>query len=272
MSLRNQFSIFLVITLSVSMQVASMMLNEFASKPFVRQALAKPSKMKSVLTFFFGVDYSDPSDIDNKLRKGKALFEMQELWYKGGPEYDKLCQPFADTIRAAGKGNLSDWNSSVDGVVAQMVLCDQLSRNVFRGTSEAYAYDSNALDTARILSDSFSSMSSTDSNLQGEFFPPYLSFVVTALMHSESLSDHDSAISLLKLAKEHCSDDLRQQWDFQESFELEHKAVVDRFGRYPHRNSLHGRECTPEEEEWLADVDNLPKWALSQLPSTSKET
>ena len=266
---------FLIIPMS-SLAVNSLKLADFASLPFVKQALATPKSSKSVLSYFFGVDYSNPTEVDEKMRQGKSLFQMQDLWYKGGPDYDALCQPFGDTVRAAGKGELDGWNGSVDGVVARMILCDQLARNVFRGTPEAFAYDATALASVRSLFQAFSSSksSNTESPLEGEFYPPYLSFMITAFMHSETLEDHEECLELLAMVKEHCNEDeLMAQWNYQEQFAKDHKDVIERFGRYPHRNSLHGRDCTPEEDAWLSDRDNLPIWALSQLPaSDSKQT
>ena len=84
-----------------------------------------------------------------------------------------------------------------------------------------------------------------------------------ALMHSESLRDHETCIELLERAKE-ISPNLQEWWNYQQEFEMNHKNVIDRFGRYPHRNILMKRESSEEERIWLADTDNLPGWAKSQ--------
>ena len=235
----------------------------------VRQALqTSPHNTQSVLSFFFGVDYQNSNEVDVQLRKGVSLQEMVNLWYAGGPEYDKVCEDhFQDAVRTAGKGHLLDSAglSQVDQVVAQMILCDQFSRNVFWGLPEAFAYEDQALSASRKVTDS---VLKTPPVLSGEVHPPYLAFSITALMHSESLSDHERAISVLKFAQEKystSSKELQKNWDYQMQFELDHKAVIDRFGRYPHRNGSKGRESTAAEEQWLADVDNLPGWAKSQM-------
>ena len=88
---------FLIIPMS-SLAVNSLKLADFASLPFVKQALATPKSSKSVLSYFFGVDYSNPTEVDEKMRQGKSLFQMQDLWYKGGPDYDALCQPFGEPL------------------------------------------------------------------------------------------------------------------------------------------------------------------------------
>jgi uncharacterized protein (DUF924 family) len=186
---------------------------------------------------------------------------MNDLWFTGGEEYDRLCQPLRDTIRAAGKG-LLDWNDSVDGLMGQLVLCDQLSRNCFRGTPEAFAYDDRAVSLARQLTDR---ALSGDAATQQEFYPPYLCFMVTGLMHSESVENHEKALEVLNHAEATSPEHLKDWWKNQRDFELDHKRVIDRFGRYPHRNCLKGRQSTPEESMWLSDEENLPGWAKSQL-------
>jgi uncharacterized protein (DUF924 family) len=138
------------------------------------------------------------------------------------------------------------------------LLCDQLSRNAFRGTDEAFAYDERAVDVAIELKKSV--MNESQCSLEGEFFPPYFIFMSTALMHSERKDLHEDCISFIHFAKK-LSPQLNNYWDGQLRFELDHKAVIDRFGRYPHRNKYKGRASTPEEQEYLNDKDNLPGWA-----------
>ena len=84
-------------------------------------------------------------------------------------------------------------------------------------------------------------------------------------MHSESLSDHELGIEVLEYAKASTPDYMSDQWKNQEEYLANHKAVVDRFGRYPHRNKSLGRESTEEEQAWLDDTENLPGWARSQM-------
>jgi uncharacterized protein (DUF924 family) len=193
---------------------------------------------------------------------------MTGLWFGGGPEYDELCRPFEDVVRAAGNKELprDPWATTVDGKMAQLLLCDQISRQLFRGTQEAFAYDVPALENARILAQTVLSKDSCAVDLTGEFYAPYLSFMVVACMHSESTEDHALAMKLLEYAPANTPADLSGWWEYQMQYEIDHKNVVDRFGRYPHRNAVKGRTSTPEELEWLADTENLPGWAKSQIP------
>jgi uncharacterized protein (DUF924 family) len=250
---------------------AAVTVQEFAARAAVQRALKAPTTTESVLSFFFGVDYQQPAEIEVGLRQGGCLKNMSGLWYGGAPDYDALCQPFRDMVRAAGKNEFlkpsscvaGGFPSEVDGLVAQMILCDQLPRNIFRGFPEAFAYEEQALEASRQIANSVLQPSS--SALKGEVYPPYVSFATTALMHSECKQDHEHALELLHICKETSPEHLQGIWNFQQTFEEEHKAVIDRFGRYPYRNKSKGRESTPEEESWLADVDNLPGWAKSQM-------
>lgn len=241
---------------------------EFAARPFVARSLANPSSPASVLSFFLGIDFESPS-APTKLQEGAFLLEegdMTKFWFAGGPEYDKLCQAFKPVLQdGIGKKSLpkDPWDVTVDGQMAQLVLCDQLSRNIFRGSDDAFAYDDVSLGIARNLVDS--KITSQTGDLQGEFYPPYATLIVTALMHSEELADHQQSLEVLKWARHSTQSALDQWWDNQLVFELDHKRVIDQFGRYPHRNAKKGRESTPEEEAWLANVDELPGWAKSQM-------
>jgi uncharacterized protein (DUF924 family) len=151
------------------------------------------------------------------------------------------------------------WHKTVDGLTAQMILCDQICRNIFRGDAEAFEYCEISEGIARNLAN-FLLDGGPSSSVSGEVYPPYMCIIVLTLMHSEDLADHELSLKVLNHASR-TSPHLAPWWDKQIPFEIEHKEVVERFGRYPHRNKAKGRESTPEELEWLADVDNLPRWA-----------
>lgn len=261
---KPKFALFWTLTARLMLPTRAVTVQEFASRPYVQRALKSPGQVESVLGFFFGVDYSQPT-AEQELRQGTCMESMNNLWFQGGSDYDELCLPFRDTIRAAGRNEFLNQheNQQVDGLVAQMILCDQLARNVFRGTPEAFAYDDQALRASRRLTESV--LQPTEMVLSGEIHPPYLSFMAVSLVHSESKKDHKQAMELLFHAKKTFGEHLQCRWDYQMQFEQEHKDVIDRFGRYPHRNKAKGRSSTIEEEAWLADTENLPAWAKSQL-------
>jgi uncharacterized protein (DUF924 family) len=232
--------------------------SEFIGQLFIQDAIKNPKKPQSVLSFFFGIDYNNGKHKELMRDGVEVVQRMNSIWFGGtNTQYDTVCrESFADVIRDAGKENLN-WNDSIDGLVAQLVLCDQISRNAFRGTNEAFSYDERATSIASTL---MKSAVSRTQLLAGEFFPPYYIFMITALMHSEDKQLHEEAMSFIRFVKGNAPQ-LNDYWDYQLQFELDHVAVINRFGRYPHRNKYVGRSSTLEEEEYLKDTDNLPAWA-----------
>ena len=203
-----------------------------------------------VLTFWFGDEW----------RAGGAAMESAEYakrqtrrWFMGGPTMDAQAQPFAPLIRAAARDELTGaaW-SGRDGLVARLVLLDQLSRNCFRGTDEAYAYDDAAQRVA-------ASLLSTPAAL--ELPSPAALFLGTCLMHSEDVGLHERCAAYLEA---HVARSRSPMLVRQLEGELPaHTAVLRRFGRYPHRNGLQGRPSTAEEVAWLQSAE-CPGWARSQ--------
>ena len=247
--------------------MASLTVADLATKPFVRKACSTPMKPNSVLSFWFGVDFESSEEAKDLMRKGVPFNEMMGIWYGGGDEYDKLCQSFVPVVRDAGTRKLmqdDEWNSSIDGKVSQMLLCDQFSRNCFRGTNEAFEYDPVAVELSLELCSSILTDDPTK-KIEGEMFPVYANFLMLPLMHSESLENHDIGIKVADWALNGgVSEDFHVHFANSKEFIGNHREVVERFGRFPHRNKSLGRESTKEELEWLADVDNLPGWAKSQ--------
>lgn len=234
----------------------------------MQEALAAPNSPTSVLSFMFGVDYRDPLAVNRNMRTGQAVLDMRAFWFFDTGSLDELSRPFGDVVRAAGREELrgAGWNGSVDGNMAQLVLCDQLSRTIFRGTQEAFAYDAQALALARVLSDNLLADSKAiAAPLVGEFYAPYMVFLLTSLMHSENIEDHAQLSRVNDHADTQGPSILRDWFALMRSGGAAHTRVVERFGRYPHRNRANGRSNTPAEDAWLADVENLPGWARSQL-------
>ena len=207
------------------------------------------------------------------MKSGEKMEEMFPFWYGGGEPYDELCEEFQDVIRAVGQGDLgnneAEWQKSVDGKMAQLLLCDQLSRNAFRGKEEAFAYDDTAVDIAKELSKGLMEVKSEKSelaipNLSGDCYLPYLQFIISPLMHSETPEDHELAMEVADYSVELAPSHLKEAFQRTRALEIEHKEVIDTFGRYPHRNNKRGRASTPEELQWLANEDELPGWAKSQ--------
>lgn len=157
----------------------------------------------------------------------------QKAWWAADPDFDELIRSrFGDTLRRAAQGELCTWRDDADGRLAEIIVLDQFSRNIHRGSPNAFAQDAMALTLAQwaISSGSHLELDATRRN-----------FLLMPWMHSESRAVHETAEPLFR---EHAS---KSTCDF----ELRHKAIIDQFGRYPHRNEILGRESTAAEIEFL---------------------
>lgn len=162
----------------------------------------------------------------------------QELWFKKDDAFDQeLLQRFGTVHTQAKNGELSQWRDCLEGCLAEIIVLDQFSRNLFRDKPEAFAYDGMALVLAQ---EAIRHFNVTDLPVEQQ------AFLYMPFMHSESLVIHEEALTLF------AGEGLENNY----AFELKHKVIIERFGRYPHRNQVLGRESTPEELEFLAGPDS----------------
>lgn len=141
---------------------------------------------------------------------------------------------FGATLDAAARCELFSWRATPEGRLAEVLVLDQFSRNVYRDTPQAFAQDALALVLAQELV-----ASGQDRSLP----LAQRSFAYMPYMHSESALVHAQAVALF--SQPGMEDTLR--------FELRHKDIIDRFGRYPHRNAILGRTSTPAELAFLSE-------------------
>ncbi|HWN06361.1 MAG TPA: DUF924 family protein [Steroidobacteraceae bacterium] len=154
-------------------------------------------------------------------------------WWTADPAFDeRIRSRFAALHARAARGELLAWRAAPQGRLAEIIVLDQLSRNLFRGSAEAFAQDFAALVLAQ---------EAVAAGAHRALEPTQRTFLLMPYMHSESREIHAMAEPLFREftpAENH-------------DFELRHKAIVDRFGRYPHRNEALGRTSTPGEIEFL---------------------
>lgn len=150
-------------------------------------------------------------------------------------KFDELVRSrFLSIHRQAASCELYTWRESPPGCLAEVIILDQFSRNIFRDSAQAFAWDHLALVLAQeAIRREF------DQQLKNE----HRCFLYMPFMHSESAEIHEIALALF--------DQPGMEENFK--FELRHKAIIDRFGRYPHRNEILGRESTEEELEFLKE-------------------
>ncbi|GMI02038.1 hypothetical protein TrVE_jg671 [Triparma verrucosa] len=228
------------------------------------------SSLKSpadVLSFWFGGEWNN----NEKLNDPQFMFSLFPLWWGLNPDFsplsaeeklkvDQSTLQFIETVRAVGtatptaKSPLpSEWDT-LDGTFAKLILCDQICRNCFRGTDEAFAYGSTSLSACRQI---LSSESWRGLSLSAH------TFLTTAFQHSEDVEDHKNNVVVVENVGEKFGLENMMYLQLKKHCE-DHKAVIDRFGRYPHRNELLGRESTEEEAAYLSDIDSLHDWEKSQ--------
>ncbi|AMB94479.1 DUF924 family protein [Aerococcus sanguinicola] len=157
-----------------------------------------------------------------------------EQWFNGGESVDQaIADRFSQLHQEVKDGEHADWRESLRGRLAEIIVLDQFSRNLYRGSGQAYAQDDMALALAQecIRLEDLSSLS-----------PEARSFIYMPFMHSESLVIHDQAMELFS-SEEALANNLK--------YEKAHYEIIEKYGRYPYRNETLGRENTPEEEEYL---------------------
>lgn len=173
-----------------------------------------------------------------QLKLGEVLrfwFEelSQEDWFAGGEELDhKIKDRFSDIHGQVAAGEFWQYRTSAHSVLAEVIVLDQFSRQLFRGSAQAFAYDSMALTLAQqVIAAGFDQQLNVDERM----------FLYMPFMHSKSQAIHVAAVPLF------------ESLGIEETLKYEHihKDIIDQFGRYPHRNEQLGRESTPEEKEYL---------------------
>lgn len=154
-------------------------------------------------------------------------------WWVADPAFDaQVRERFLPTLDAASRGELYAWRATPAGRVAEVIVLDQFSRNLYRGTPQAFAQDPMALALAQ---------EAVALGVLDGLSPMQRTFLLMPYMHSESALIHVQAERLFKAWAP--PDNYR--------YELQHKAIVDRFGRYPHRNAILGRASSAEEVAFL---------------------
>lgn len=159
--------------------------------------------------------------------------EPADWWRKSAVLDARIATRFGDLHRRASRCELWAWRGSADGRLAEILVLDQFSRNIYRDRPEAFAQDALALALAQ---------EAIAVGADQALTPDRRAFVYLPFMHSESLVIHAEAVRLFS------SPGMETNLDF----ERQHLVIIERFGRYPHRNAILGRESTPEELAFLA--------------------
>lgn len=179
------------------------------------------------------MDYNDVLDFWFKELDSKQ-------WFNGGNQVDQLIIDNFSKLHGQGAaGEHADWRQGVEGRLAEIIVLDQFSRNIYRNSGQAYAYDNMALALAQ-EGIRHADLSGLTVEERGFFYMPF--------MHSESLKIHEQALELFA-SEPGLSHRLK--------YEKMHYDIIKEYGRYPYRNEYLGRENTPEEEEYLKHNDGF---------------
>jgi len=183
-----------------------------------------PYSAQEVLDFWFG----------SKDTPGYG--ESRAEWFQKNEAFDDgIRQRFGGLHAAAAHGMLDYfWKDNPEGNLALVIVLDQFSRQLYRGDAKAFAQDGHALKLAK---------HAIDQGFDKDAIPVHRTFWYLPFEHSENLEDQDRCIELFKPLG-------NAEWT---RYAEEHRAVIARFGRFPHRNAALGRESTPEEEAYLAE-------------------
>jgi uncharacterized protein (DUF924 family) len=154
------------------------------------------------------------------------------LWFAKDADFDRrFREAFLDAHEAAARGDLNHWMATPEGALALLLLLDQFPRNAFRGTPRMYATDATARRIAA---------AATDAGHDQAMPPELRKFFYLPFAHSEDLADQDRSVTLCRHLGGPDSTNSQR-----------HRDIVKRFGRFPHRNPILGRNTTREEQEFL---------------------
>ena len=181
-------------------------------------------------------------------------------WYEGGPAVDEEIRVrFGELVPRACAREFTDWGDTPDGALALILLLDQFTRNLYRGTVEAYAGDPCAFETVN---------HAVDRGLDLELHPVATIWLYHPFHHSEDVTEQDRGLGLLRALRQRASPAWHAYVERSIQGWTRHRDIVARFRRFPHRNAVLGRHSTTEEVAYLATDGN----SFGQGPPTNSAT
>ncbi|HEH9429828.1 TPA: DUF924 domain-containing protein [Aeromonas sobria] len=170
--------------------------------------------------------------------------QQAPLWWGKNSETDALlASRFGELAQAAAKGSLAHWADLADGRLALILLLDQLPRNIHRGTPAAFAQDPLARDLC---------LKGVSIGADQSLSPLARVFFYLPLEHAESREQQARSVALFEaLAAEQAGTPVQETFAGFADFARRHQLIIERFGRFPHRNDILGRTSTPEEAAFL---------------------
>ena len=183
--------------------------------------------------------------LDDGLTLGWPSKDLNRRWFLGGAALDaEIRARFGQAVQSAIEGELAPWEALLHPRLALVILLDQLSRNVFRGTAQAFDGDA---DARRLTLDTLA--------LQQDRQLPWVGrvFLYMPLMHAEDLALQEQCVACFAQLVAGAPDALKPKLQGNLDFALQHQAIIARFGRFPYRNAVLGRASSTEEIDFLRD-------------------
>jgi uncharacterized protein (DUF924 family) len=191
-------------------------------------------RIDAILAFWFKEQELSAPQIDHRM----------DIWFGEDAAFDhEIQESFAADVEKASAGKLDHWAHEPRGRLALIILLDQFRRNIHRGTAKAYEKDRTALKLCVE-----GAMEKKDRGLT----PIQRAFFYMPLQHAESRKVQAKSVALFNKLAEAVSPTYQETFLTMAQFAELHRDIVEQFGRFPHRNSVLGRENTPEEEQYLA--------------------
>lgn len=188
-----------------------------------------------VTTFWFRDATRDP----------EALERRGAVWFGTDPAFDRECATrFAASLGDAARGALDHWADTPHGRLALVILLDQIPRNIHRGSPEAFAHDAQAAAHC---------IAGFESGQDRSLHPVERVFLYMPLQHAEDLELQRRSVERFESLAAQADDAWRARFEENARYARLHRDIVERFGRFPHRNRVLGRESTEEERRYLAD-------------------
>jgi uncharacterized protein (DUF924 family) len=189
---------------------------------------------EAILEFWFAGCARDPAKADAR----------GSFWFGGSDAADaEVRERFGTAIETAARGELARWLDEPHSALALVVLLDQFPRNVWRGSARAFAHDRQALETAR---------GALAAGHLARLAPIEQAFLILPFQHCEEIDAQRESVRLSEQIARKAPDAWRPLLDYYTDFARQHLALIERFGRFPHRNEALGRAETAEERAYLA--------------------
>lgn len=178
-------------------------------------------------------------------RSPEALERRGTVWFRADPAFDRECAArFSALLDDAAQGVLDSWAGTPHGRLALVILLDQMPRNIHRGSPAAFAHDAQAAAHC---------IAGIESGQDRLLHPVERVFLYMPLQHAEDLGLQRRSVEQFESLAAEADDAWRDRFAENAHYARLHHDIVERFGRFPHRNRILGRESTEEERRFLAD-------------------